>query len=99
MSQSGTTDKILRKAFEGIIAVLGPYGKEAIISEIRSRCDYNQEYLNTNEVMTILVRLFGYDSANLLLEQIRKVELRLDAKIAEMESRQSRLQNIPARKG
>lgn len=99
MSQGGTTDKILRKAFEGIIAVLGPYGKEAIVSEIRSGSDYDQEYLSTKEVMTILVRLFGYDSANLLLEQIRKVEIRLDAKIAEMENRQSRPQNIPARKG
>lgn len=98
MSQSGITKKILRKAFEGIIAVLGPYGKDAIISEMKSRCDYSQEYINTDEVTAVLVRLFGNDSANLLIEQIRKVEIRLDARIAEFEGRQSRVQDIPAHK-
>ena len=90
MSQSGKTeDMMLRKAFEGIIAVLGPAGKDAIVRELKLRCDYEQEYISTEPVADILRRLFGADSADLLLEQVRKVEQRLGAKIAKMETEQN----------
>ncbi|HKU48307.1 MAG TPA: hypothetical protein VJP79_00025 [Nitrososphaera sp.] len=80
---------MLRKAFEGIIAVLGPAGKDAIVRELKLRCDYEQEYISTEPVADILRRLFGADSADLLLEQVRKVEQRLGAKIAKMETEQN----------
>jgi hypothetical protein len=83
------TGKTLRKAFEGIIEVLGPEGKEAIVSELRSRCDYRQEYLETRTIRETLQTLFGSDSADLLLEQVKKVETRFEARIAEIRSGQS----------
>ena len=89
MPLSGNTNRILRKAFEGIISVLGPAGEKAIISELRSRCDYDQDYLDGALVRETLERLFGPDSAGLLLEQVLKVETRLESRIARLKSAQS----------
>ena len=69
MSESGKSPMVMRKAFEGIIAVLGPTGKDAIISELRSRCKYDADYVSAEIVRDTLKRLFGPDSAELLLEQ------------------------------
>ena len=77
---------VMRKAFEGIIAVLGPTGKDAIISELRSRCKYDADYISAEIVRDTLKRLFGPDSAELLLEQVAKVESRLQARIAQLKS-------------
>jgi hypothetical protein len=84
------TGKTLRKAFEGIIEVLGSEGKDAIVSELRTKCDYGQEYVETKIIMDTLQRLFGVDSAGLLLEQVKKVESRFEARIAEIRSGPSR---------
>lgn len=83
------TGKTLRKALEGIIEVLGPEGKEAIISELRTKYDYRQEYIETATILEILKVLFGTDSAGLLLEQVKKVERRFEARIAEIRNGQS----------
>ncbi len=96
MSQSGYNEKILRKALEGIIAILGPSGKNAVISELKSRCDYDQEYLETKVVMDCLVHLFGPDSAGLLLEVVNKVECKLEARIIQLENSQHQGTNISA---
>ena len=89
MSQSGNTNKILRKAFEGIISILGPTGEKAIISELRSRCDYDQDYIDSALVRETLERLFGPDSTGLLLEQVLKVESRLESRIARLKNPQT----------
>lgn len=87
MSIYGQNDKILRKALEGIVTVLGPVGEGAIISELKLKCDYAQEYIDKNAVMDCFQHLFGADSAQLLLEMITKVETRLEARIAEIASK------------
>jgi hypothetical protein len=87
MSISGRDDRILRKALEGIVSVLGPVGESAIISELKLKSDYNQEYIDKNVVMDCFQHLFGADSAQLLLEMITKVESRLEARIAEIASK------------
>jgi hypothetical protein len=84
MSQYVQSDKILRKALEGIVTVLGPVGESAIISELKLKCDYDEEYLDRNVVADCFQHLFGADSAGLLLEMIDRVEDRLEAKIAEL---------------
>lgn len=89
MPLSGNTNRILRKAFEGIISVLGPSGEKAIISELRSKCDYDQDHLDAAVVRETLERLFGPDSAALLLEQVFKVESRLESRIARIKSAQT----------
>ena len=89
MSQYGDTNRILRKAFEGIISVLGPTGENTIIAELRSKCDYDQDYLDRALVRETLERLFGPDSAGLLLEQVVKVESRLESRIAKLKTAQT----------
>jgi hypothetical protein len=89
MPLSGNSNRILRKAFEGIISVLGPSGEKAIISELKSRCDYDQDYLDAALVRETLEHLFGPDSAGLLLEQVFKVESRLESRIARIKSAQT----------
>lgn len=79
----------MRKALEGIISILGPTGEKAIISELRTRCDYDQEYLDRALVRETLDRLFGADSAGLLIEQVVKVEDRLGSRIAKLKNTQA----------
>lgn len=86
MSQSGNSAMVMRKAFEGIIAVLGPTGEDAIISELRSKCKYDADYISSEIVRDTLKTFFGPDSAELLLQQVAKVESRLQARIAELKS-------------
>lgn len=77
---------ILRKAFEGIISVLGPTGENAIISELKYKCQYDADYIQADVVRETLEQLFGADSATLLLEQVAKVEYRLGVRIAEVKN-------------
>jgi hypothetical protein len=84
MRQMGKRDRILRKALEGIIEILGPVGEQAIITELRSKCDYEQEYLSSKIVRETLERMFGPNSTDLLLEQVEKVETRYQARLAEV---------------
>jgi hypothetical protein len=84
MPQPGNRDRVLKKALEGIVEILGPSGEQAIISELRSKCDYGQEYLSLKIVRETLVQMFGPNSTDLLLEQVTKVETRYQARLAEL---------------
>ena len=90
MPQTGKSNKILRKALEGIISVLGPAGEKAIISELSSKCDYQQEFLDLEIVRETLERFFGANSTELLLEQVRKVESRFNTRVAELKTVRNR---------
>ena len=86
MPHAGNKDRILRKAFEGIIEILGPSGEQEIIAELSSKCDYEQEYLDSKIVRETLVHFFGPYSAGLLLEAVAKVENRYQARLAELKN-------------
>ena len=84
MSQYGDNRRILRKALEGIVSVLGPVGENAVISELKLKCDYQQDYVDRDIVVDCFQHLFGADSGDLLLQAISKVEDRYQAKVAEL---------------
>jgi hypothetical protein len=84
MPHPANKGRILRKAFEGIIEILGPSGEQEIIAELRSKCDYEQEYLDSKVVRATLEQFFGAYSTDLLLEAVGKVETRYQARLAEL---------------
>ena len=84
MPHAGSKNRILRKAFEGIIELLGPSGEQEIVSNLRSKCDYEREYLDSKLVRDTLVQFFGPYSAGLLLEAVAKVETRYQARLADL---------------
>ena len=65
--------RILRRAFEDTISILGEKGQRAIISDLESRGIYHSdsEYLELAPVSMSLERFFGNDVAQLLLERVK----------------------------
>lgn len=74
LSQVGQTRMVLREAVVNVLQVMGPSGRDVVISEVKSRCNYEQEYLESSAVVAALECLFGPAAAGLLIYRIWLVE-------------------------